>query len=222
MKTKLFNFIRLFFRNRFFETLFLKLSPINELGSLKLKFLPNHYQYNVNSWRNVNRVGIKYILNIHNILDWFIYFNIQETSRKRLDSLISKSNVFYDIGTNVGHVSLVATNLINEIGVIYPFEPDPVSLKQLKNYVELNDISNIFAFNVGLGSTCSIVNMLEVETNSGANRIVTSSVRNSNFTLINIVSLDEFVLNNNADVADLIKVDVDGYVFEVFKGAEIY
>jgi FkbM family methyltransferase len=200
--------------------MFLKISPINQLGSLKVRFLPDHYQYNINSWRNVNRDGIKYNLNIHNIVDWFIYFNIQETSRKRLNSLINKSNVFYDIGANIGHVSLVASNLINENGIIYSFEPHPVSFKQFKNHIELNDISNIFAFNVGLGSSSSFVNMLEVEGNAGANRIVASNVKNSNFTLINIVSLDEFILNKNAEVPDLIKVDVEGYELEVFKGAE--
>jgi len=220
MKTKLLNFIRLLFRNRFFEAVFLKLSPINQLGSWKVKFLPNHYQYKFNSWRSVNRGGIKYNLNIHNIVDCFIYFNIQEPSRERLNTLITKSNVFYDIGANIGHVSLVASSLINEKGVIYSFEPHPVSFNRFKNHVELNHISNIFAFNVGLGSTSSILNMLEVEGNAGANRILTSNVINSNFISINIVSLDEFILNNKADVPDLIKVDVEGYELEVFKGAE--
>jgi len=55
-------------------------------------------------------------------------------------SAIPKDGVFLDVGTHVGHYSLRASLIASKVISI---EPNPESLKRLKENIELNDIYNI-------------------------------------------------------------------------------
>jgi FkbM family methyltransferase len=218
LKTKLLNFFRKIFKFKYFELLLVKFTVGKEFGTLFTLLPPNHYQYPKKSYRQVNREGVNYFLDISDTVDWYIYFGFKEASRERLFSLIKKSATVIDIGANVGNVTLGFSKLIGETGKVYSFEPDPLNFSRFKKNIELNHFKNIEALNFGLGNkngSFSIV--VHDELNRGMNRLVENASENT--VLCEVLVLDDFISKNGITKVDLIKIDVEGFEKKVLEGA---
>src|SRR5262249_1655533 len=57
---------------------------------------------------------------------------------KWLRKAVKRASVVYDVGSNDGHVALVAALLTGKEGVVYAFEPDEEIRKRLCRNLELN------------------------------------------------------------------------------------
>lgn len=219
MKTKILNFIRSIFQLKSFEILLVRLTQGMAFGSFLSKIPPNHYQYKKGTYRIANRKGINYQLDLSDIVDWFIYFGFTEQSRENLLELIAEGKTVIDIGANVGNVSLEAAQKVGSHGVIHAFEPDPNNYERLMRNLELNDFHNIIPNNLGLGHQAGEYIMATVaEGNQGMNRIVTKTGENHDLVQVQIGTLDSYVEEHQLNEVSLIKIDVEGFEFEVLKG----
>jgi FkbM family methyltransferase len=219
IKTVLLNFLRQLFKFKPFELLLTKFTVGKEFGTFFTLLPPNHYQYAKKSYRQANREGVNYFLDISDTVDWYIYFGFKEASREKLFSLVKKSDVVIDIGANVGNVSLGFSKLVGETGKIYSFEPDPLNFKRFKKNVDLNHFKNIETLNFGLGNkkgSFSIV--VHDELNRGMNRLV-ENAPSENTVLCEVLVLDDFISQNKVNKVDLIKIDVEGFEKKVLEGA---
>ena len=75
-------------------------------NSFLSKLPANHYQYSKNTVRKVTRNKINYLLDISDLVDWHLYFQLKETTHIQLYSQLDKGNVVIDVGTNIGSVLL--------------------------------------------------------------------------------------------------------------------
>ena len=55
---------------------------------------------------------------------------------KLFEKNIQKSSVVYDIGAHVGFYTLLASELVGDMGKVIAFEPVPLNLKYLKKHLE--------------------------------------------------------------------------------------
>ena len=67
-----------------------------------------------------------------------------------LKGLLRKGDVFLDLGAHIGIYTLVASSVVGEHGTVLSVEPDPLSYERLCGHMELNNIQNAIALNVGL------------------------------------------------------------------------
>jgi len=124
---------------------------------------------------------------------------------------LSPSEIFVDIGANVGAYTILASQVINSRSIA--FEPIPDTVKRLDKQIQLNKIGDLVDLRpMGVGST---VNPLAFTTDSDTTNKVSlvSGVENTEFFQVTTI---------DADLTDdgpyFLKIDVEGFEYEVLKG----
>ncbi|MFI5218344.1 MAG: FkbM family methyltransferase [Bacteroidia bacterium] len=219
-KTRILNSCRKIFTLPPFENILVKFSKGKSPDSFAGKLIPPCYLYPRSSIRTVVRNGFKFELDIHEAVDHFIYFGFKESAREALYSLVKQGMVVLDVGANIGETSIMFSNLVKSEGKVYCFEPDDLNFKKLSRNISINGIKNIEPFQIGLGNENKKAKLFNVrESNSGMKRVLNDASGNFDFTEINIRTLDALGEERKINHIDLIKIDVEGFEFNVLTGA---
>jgi FkbM family methyltransferase len=189
-------------------------------NSLLAKLLPNHYQYSEHSIRIVSRNQINYELDISDFVDFSVYSGLINVGFKKVITFCEKGNNICDIGSNIGFTLLNFAKVVGEKGFVYGFEPDAISYKKCQRNININDFQNISLNNYGLGDKHHNVTLETIENkNRGMNKIINQSRFGNNFQRIKIKTMDHFIKSHIISKIHLIKIDVEGFEFNVLKGA---
>lgn len=124
-----------------------------------------------------------------------------------------------DIGANTGQFALFP--LLNEELNIFSFEPQREIYEILVENVNLNSIKNTKCYNIGLSDTIGEFTLSKpVLGESGLATLGSTPIRFSEKIeeQVSITTLDAFVVENNIDKIDLIKIDTEGHEYFVLKG----
>ncbi|MBY9007039.1 MAG: FkbM family methyltransferase [Candidatus Lokiarchaeota archaeon] len=134
---------------------------------------------------------------------------------------LKPGDTFMDIGSNIGIISLAASQIVGDNGHIYSFEPEPDTFFFFKKNISLNNIKNITAFKHGLGSIKETKNIYYHEEYGNSTFIKLENNKNKPIEKkVFIDTLDNVIKDNNIKRIKMIKIDVEGWEFEVLKGAE--
>jgi FkbM family methyltransferase len=110
------------------------------------------------------------------------------------------------------------SKLVKINGNVHGFEPDTINHRRCAENLKLNDFKNITLNKLGLGNTSGEFRIkVDTPTNRGGNRITDQNDESSE--LIKVITLDQYVLDKKFLKIDLIKIDVEGFEFNVLKGA---
>lgn len=139
-----------------------------------------------------------------------------ETIFAIIDQLPAKS-VIVDAGANAGLVCVpVARRLQASAGYVYAFEPQRTIYYALCGTVALNSIENLAVYNMGLGSSNTIMSVPVVDYSKAQDfGMISLHPRNDAGNDIPVISLDSFGLNR----LDFLKIDVEGMEIEVLRGS---
>jgi len=179
----------------------------------------------------VNRWDMEYVLPIRSgetelicrLTDWIpwnVYLHgsyiVEESYEEFLLKTASKCNTIFDVGANIGYYTVQFARNTN--ATIYAFEPMDYQYNTLLRNLELNSVSNVHPIK-------KIVSDSEGKQRiyfSGMENTAASSVVNETdeFEEIPAISLDGFCEENQIRKIGLIKIDVEGYEFNVLKGLE--
>ena len=125
-------------------------------------------------------------------------------------------DVFYDLGANVGYMSIEAASLFQDTIKICAFEPQPNLAQVAAISARLNNFRNVSIYDIMLGKEGGTANLF-----IPAHCVHASSIsRESNARSITcrVEALDELVSNGNIPQPDLVKIDVEGGELNVFQG----
>lgn len=214
---------RLFFRNRAGERFLIERNIKSNGKSMLAKlFAPPGYIYQSPSWREYERNGRRFKLDISNFVDNFIYFEYRDEGFENLKKRIKEDFCIADIGANIG---LTAVDFARSTpkGRVICFEPSTTNYKRLVNHIDLNELKNVTAVNKGIGDAPGEYKLYTVcETNLGMNRILSNVEVGDEFNFEKIVigRLEDELKAERVEKVDLIKIDVEGFEFEVLKGAK--
>ncbi len=138
--------------------------------------------------------------------------------RVALESMVRSGHTLVDVGANLGLYTVLLSRRVGPSGRVIAFEPDPDLFQLLEQSCQLNGCVNVEAHNLGLGSRPARLPMRKMILNSGDNTLGQEGSKwFRHEVLIEVVSLDEFIPGLRAD---LIKIDVQGWEFEVVRGMQ--
>ena len=160
-------------------------------------------------------------------------FSVRSVSEiKRLDGMLAEQDfsgkivnalepgdVVYDIGANVGAVTLPTARIAHERqAVVHAFEPEPNNVRELRRNVEANKLSNVFVHDIALGECQGTMPLyLTGETGSGAHSLAQEHTASAQTVEVTVVSGSEFARSSSSP-PDLVKIDVEGAEMLVLKG----
>jgi FkbM family methyltransferase len=133
---------------------------------------------------------------------------------------LKKDDVVLDVGANIGIYSLIAGKKIGAKGKVYGFEPADIAFEKFQYHIDLNGLKNIVPIKSGVSNYTGKAefNICDDDAYNSLGDKPLKDIINKN--TIEVVSIDDFVLQNNIKKVDIIKVDTEGAEFLVFQGAK--
>lgn len=148
---------------------------------------------------------------------------------KNLATSIPKDGVIFDVGANVGHLSLPFAKKLVPKGKVFAYEPDPENFKQLTRNIKLNNFENITPIEVALQNNDTLSSTdfhirRTIDGDGNQNKGLSSLKNISKFTkhkiTVKVSTLDKEVQLRNITRVDFIKIDVEGAEYLVLQGAK--
>ncbi len=132
-----------------------------------------------------------------------------------LDKFLTNGSIFVDIGMNIGYETLWGSKLVGETGRVVSFEPLYFLVEQVKESLAVNNFKNVKIVNKALGTKEDKLKIFLTSEDAGLSSLVNSenSTREEN---IDVSTLNKELKDLTS--LDLIKIDVEGYEYEVLLG----
>ncbi len=145
--------------------------------------------------------GIKYIIRNHD--DYKI---VSPSFEKDIVRIIKphKEDVFIDIGAHIGKYAL---GLARYTGKVLAVEAHPDNFSILKRNVELNNLGNVIALNIGAWSSRAKLRLF-IGRSHGHHSFVED--KHCGFIEVDVYPMDEVIRDHNIKRVDWIKIDVEG------------
>ena len=130
-----------------------------------------------------------------------------------LRELIQPQAVIYDVGANIGYVSLLLAKAAGENGHVYAFEALPENAERWHRNVSLNGMESRMSLFAGAVTQAAGSVRFMVHASSGMGKAAGSAGRQDQYqSEISVVgiSLDEFVYGQNNPPPQIVKMDIEG------------
>jgi FkbM family methyltransferase len=132
---------------------------------------------------------------------------------------VKESDIVLDAGANCGHLSILFSKLTGKRGIVYAFEPDTYNVERIDRNIGLNNDlpGNIKIENLLLWDENKWIDFYEAGT-VGSSAIWIPD--NDKCVKKEAVRIDDWVVNNNINRLDFIKMDIEGAEIEALAGCE--
>ncbi|MEY4573680.1 MAG: hypothetical protein RLZZ595_26 [Bacteroidota bacterium] len=164
--------------------------------------------------------GIKIKLYEESVLSQYIYYGYEIEERAYVSSVLKEGDYFVDVGANTGLYSLIASELVGQTGRVISFEPTLDTYNQFLENIDINRLTNIDSFNIGLSD---LPGQLELYiSNKGFDAwnsfAITINGNSNQKKLVDVSSLDLVLSNYDKSKIKLIKIDAEGWEKYILKG----
>lgn len=163
---------------------------------------------NKGMWVRYEGVYIRY-LEKYNSVSKIIFndgkFETQEI--KMMNKNLANSSVLFDIGCNVGIYSMAAISKCPGIQV-HSFEASCDTFEDLKDNISKNGFANSIVMNNVAVGEC-LKNVFITSNYHSSNFVIEKDV-NMNKTSVHMITIDNYVKENNINKIDFVKIDVEG------------
>jgi FkbM family methyltransferase len=159
-----------------------------------------------------------------NLSDWIqrnLYLgSYEQPQTARILSHLRPGMTFVDVGANVGYYTALASSIVGA-GRVISYEPNPYSFRRLDEWVHANRASNVTLVSTALGSTEGTITTYFTESDNHTASLVPAldPIHAHEASVVTVRTLDAEAERLAIRHIDVMKVDVDGYELEVFKGS---
>jgi FkbM family methyltransferase len=142
-----------------------------------------------------------------------------------LETTLSRGDVLYDVGANVGAYSLIAAARMTEDSIVYAFEPGYRTFASLVENVFANGADRrVVPFQIALGDTTGVARFAYASQQAGAASHPGLAANDHRSTAachqpVLVYRLDEFARAFELRSPTHLKIDVDGAELAVLRGA---
>ena len=143
--------------------------------------------------------------------------------QKLYSALVKPGMVVYDVGANVGFLSMLGAWLAGPTGHVFCFEPLPSNADAIRHNIQLNAFENVTVIPFALGDKQQTVEFL-VSADVGWGKVA-GLPGNEPQEIVNRIqvradTLDNVVAEANLRPPDIIKIDIEGAEVGMIEGAK--
>jgi FkbM family methyltransferase len=157
--------------------------------------------------------GMSMLLNLRSEKDYWLG-TYEPDLQQAVKDLVEPGMVAYDVGANIGYISLLIARRVAPTGKVYSFEPLPDNLERLNRNLALNQMTQV----VQVVPSAVIDAGREVDFQigpSGGTGKASGSAGRQNLSYSRTISvpglsLDEFIMGEHHPPPQVVKVDVEG------------
>ncbi len=139
-----------------------------------------------------------------------------------LAGLLRPGSVFYDVGANVGFLTLVGARAVGTEGYVYAFEADLDNAARVRANVRANQLDRVLVVSRAVGRATG-VGRLQLAAYAGGHALGGASGAAPPPDLVDsvpveVVTLDDFSARPGILAPDVVKIDVEGGELDVLAG----
>jgi FkbM family methyltransferase len=190
------------FARRLVKSGILVLWDRNVRPRLILRGLPRGYRLNVSPAENLG----------------YLMGTAEPHLQRAIRRYVAARDTVYDVGANIGYVSLSLAKQVGPQGRVFAFEPVPKNIQRCRTNIEINQLKNIqlleFAASnangeavIRMTDNLSMASLVWHQENPSATQIV-----------IKTVAIDDLVERGELPPPTFVKIDVEGSEASVLKG----
>ena len=140
-----------------------------------------------------------------------------------LGRLVRPGMTIFDVGANIGYLTVALARLVGEAGTVVAFEPLEENIRRLRSALRLNNLAaRVELVAAAVGAADGEGEFL-VHRSVGMGKLAGSAGRQPQYTAtrdVRVVSLDSWARSQPTKDPDWIKVDVEGGEGQVLAGAQ--
>jgi FkbM family methyltransferase len=170
--------------------------------------------------RSARIFGYRMDLDVSDSIQRNMYFGSYEQGEtSRLLRHLRPGTTFVDVGANVGYYTDKASSIVGA-GRVIAYEPNPYAYQRLTEWGRANHATNVTPVCAALGSEEGTITTCFEDGDTGTTSLVPALARRAgNETVVNVRRLDSEAERLGIRHIDVMKIDVEGYEPQVFKGA---
>lgn len=151
-------------------------------------------------------------------------------STKIYQQELTKGMKIIDVGSNIGYYALQEAMIVGEEGQVYAIEPVIDNFKLLQKNIKLNKYKNLKAYHTAISSKSGKTKMTLTDSSNLGCMLDTSQGYVSSYMKentnkigrksinVDTITIDEFVKREGIKQINFIRMDIEGYEIEAFKG----
>lgn len=138
--------------------------------------------------------------------------------QKAITNYAATGDTVYDIGANIGYITLSLAKRVGRNGRVVAFEPIPQTFDLLRRNIEINKVNNVQLLNVAASTECGEAVIRMAGNLSMASIVWHRKDPSASELLIRTVAIDELVEAGEFGAPKFVKVDVEGAEGLVLQG----
>lgn len=175
--------------------------------------------------------GLKYLFLPDSALDDHLlkYGILKDWITLHLDEVVLPDSIIFDIGANVGLLTIPFAAKHLPKGRVYAFEPDFENVSQLYINTRINKLNNVIIEQMAIQDKEEISSLEffirraidgDGLINQGISTLKKMPIHNQKSIIVSATTIDKYVSENKINRLDFIKIDVEGSEFNVLSGGE--
>ena len=138
----------------------------------------------------------------------YVIGSAEQDVQDLLGAWLRPGSVYYDLGANVGFLTLVGARLVGSAGHVYAFEPSPGTAAALRSNVLRNGLTNVTVIEAAVGATSGTARFDPVDEEASQLATLLDPAQEGGVE-VQVVAIDDFV-RDGARPPDVVKIDVEG------------
>jgi FkbM family methyltransferase len=146
--------------------------------------------------------------------------NYEPEMTKVISSILEQGDTFLDVGANEGYFSILGSHIVGETGKVISIEPQTRLLNIIFRNMLENQCFNIHVFQRAISDNKGIVNIsLSPDMNTGSSGLLQLTKYKTKTQLVPQMTLRDFLGLLSIGKVKLMKIDVEGFEYEVILGS---
>ncbi|MEA5452262.1 FkbM family methyltransferase [Leptolyngbya sp. CCNP1308] len=157
------------------------------------------------------------------------YIDTEKAEQIFYISYLEQGMIVFDIGANIGELTLLFSRFVGTSGKVYAFEACVLTFQKLSNVCKLSGRPQIHLNQCAVADKDGILKLnIYDEKYSGWNTLAYRPLENYGIDIkpisqeeVTAITLDQYCIHHKIDHIDLLKIDVEGAEYQVMLGARI-